>query len=222
MAPEADSPRVLRTVAAGLAAGFAVAVGYAVLALPAEALGLREAVGSRIDLSGVSHPVTAVLLNFRGYDTLLEVGVLLLAIICASTFGEKRAFGGSEPPGPVLLALTRLLLPVMVVTAGFLLWLGAHAPGGAFQAGAVLGAAGVLWQLAGGDVPLGSQKGRMLLALGIAVFLAVAVGVMLLEGQLLQYPPGQAGTLILIIESAATVSIGLTLAALFSVAGAVR
>ncbi len=31
--------------------------------------------------SGVEHPVTAVLLNFRGYDTLLEIAVLLLALL---------------------------------------------------------------------------------------------------------------------------------------------
>ena len=122
----------------------------------------------------------------------------------------------------MLVALARLLLPVMVVTAGFLLWLGAQAPGGAFQAGAVLGAAGVLWQLAGGVLPAGSRTARIVLSAGFAVFLAVAVGTMLLEGHLLQYPRAQAGGLILIIESAATVSIGLTLAALFSVMSAAR
>ena len=31
--------------------------------------------------SGVDHPVTAVLLNFRAWDTLLELAVLLLALL---------------------------------------------------------------------------------------------------------------------------------------------
>jgi hypothetical protein len=36
---------------------------------------------ARIGESGVSNPVTAVLLNFRGYDTLLELAVLLAALL---------------------------------------------------------------------------------------------------------------------------------------------
>ena len=36
-----------------------------------------------------------------------------------------------------------------------------------------------------------------------------------MEGQLLKYPPAQAGILILSLETAATVSIGVTLTALF-------
>ncbi|MDP3892698.1 hydrogenase subunit MbhD domain-containing protein, partial [Nocardioides sp.] len=40
-------------------------------------------VADRVGESGVEHPVTAVLLNFRSYDTLLEVAVLLVAILAA-------------------------------------------------------------------------------------------------------------------------------------------
>ena len=40
--------------------------------------GLTTDATEAIDESGVSHPVTAVLLNFRAYDTFLEVGVLIL------------------------------------------------------------------------------------------------------------------------------------------------
>ena len=43
----------------------------------------------------------------------------------------------------------------------------------------------------------------------------VAVFTLLIEGQLLEYPPEHAGTLILILETSATLSIGATLAALF-------
>ena len=36
-------------------------------------------VGEHLDASGVRHPVTAVLLNFRGYDTLGETTVVFTA-----------------------------------------------------------------------------------------------------------------------------------------------
>ena len=55
------------------------ALGYAVWTLPSDGAGLGNDVAANLDRSGVSNPVTAVLLNFRGYDTLLEVMVLLLA-----------------------------------------------------------------------------------------------------------------------------------------------
>ena len=55
--------------------------GYVVLSLPPDAAGLSAQVAANLQTSGVSNPVTAVLLNFRGYDTLLEMVVLLLALL---------------------------------------------------------------------------------------------------------------------------------------------
>jgi hypothetical protein len=54
-----------------------------------------------------------------------------------------------------------------------------------------------------------------MLAAGPGAFLAMAVLTMLMEKQLLEYPPAQASILILFLETAATVSIGAILAALF-------
>jgi len=53
------------------------------------------------------------------------------------------------------------------------------------------------------------------LVLGLGAFVAVGVTLVFANGMLLQYPPGLAGGLILFIEAAATLSIGVTLAALF-------
>ncbi|HBH35695.1 MAG TPA: hypothetical protein DDW45_04780, partial [Gammaproteobacteria bacterium] len=64
---------LLLTVAGGL--------GYALLSLPEQAVGLSEQVRVNMEMSGVQNPVTAVLLNFRGYDTLLEMAVLLAALL---------------------------------------------------------------------------------------------------------------------------------------------
>ncbi len=195
----------------------AAGLGYAVLSLPDRAQGLQSAVAAQLDQSGVTNPVTAVLLNFRGYDTLLEMVVLLLALLGVWSLGASAPVCSQSPPGPVLDTLMRLLVPVLVVVAGYLLWAGAHAPGGAFQAGALLGAAGVLLNLTGGRLRhgLGRVALRVALVAGTVAFMAVALLTLLGGRALLEYPPAHAGILILLIEAAATVSIGVTLAALF-------
>jgi multisubunit Na+/H+ antiporter MnhB subunit len=193
-------------------------IGWALWSLPPESAGLGRAVLVELKNSGVNNPVTAVLLNFRGYDTLLEMCVLLLAVLGTWTSGSVSARAGHSPPGLILQASVRFLVPVAVVVAGYLLWAGKDAPGGAFQAGALLSAAGVILLLLGTPVPeaLVGWPLRAALAFGILVFLGVAVGVMLTGGRLLEYPRDLAGGLIVLIETAATVSIAVTLTALFA------
>ena len=201
-----------------LCAALALALGAAMLALPEHAVRLPGQVAANLGESGVAHPVTAVLLNFRGYDTLLEVAVLLLALLGVFALSHHATSHAhpTTPGHPVLQTLARLLAPLMVLVSGYLLWIGAHAPGGAFQAGAVLAAAGVLLRLAG-LLPAWAQPGRMLrggVALGLVIFLAVAVAG-LPQGALLHYPPAIASALILLVEAGLTLSIGLTLAGLY-------
>jgi multisubunit Na+/H+ antiporter MnhB subunit len=206
-----------RVVVGALALGLLAALWWAVLALPEEPSGLTGPATQRLPESGVTNPVTAVLLNYRAYDTLLELAVLLLAV--AGVWSLRR---GDWPSGdlrgrPLVSSLLRLVLPVMVLTAGYLLWVGASAPGGAFQGGAVLGGVFLLAQLAGLAVGARRHTGalRAGLALGVLTFAGAAAGAAALTGELLRYPPGAAGLWILGIEAAALVSIGLTLGALY-------
>ncbi|MBD3619072.1 MAG: sodium:proton antiporter [Chromatiales bacterium] len=199
-----------------LSAGLGLALAWAMLDLPPAPVHLPAQVAVSLAVSGVDHPVTAVLLNFRSYDTLLEVGVLLLALLGMLAAGATPERPTSLPPDPMLEGLARLLVPLMVLTAGYLLWAGAFRPGGAFQAAAVLAGAGVLLRLAG-PVTAWTPPGRMLrlgLAAGFVVFLAVAA-LGLAQGAMLEYPRVWAGSLILAVEAGLTVSLGLTLAGLF-------
>lgn len=194
----------------------AAALGYALWTLPSDYVGLGKEVAANLHQSGVSNPVTAVLLNFRGYDTLLELMVLLLALLGA--WSLRTAIPRPETaPGLMLDTLSRLLVPLLILIAAYLLWVGAHAPGGAFQAGAVLAAAGVLMLLSGRELPaaLATWPLRLALVLGPATFLILAVITLILEGRVLKLSPEWAGRLILIIETTATISIGVTLTTLF-------
>ena len=116
------------------------------------------------------------------------------------------------------MGLLRLVAPLIVLVAGYLLWAGGHAPGGAFQAGAVLAAMIVLLLLCDPQLlpRVPDWLERILLSLGLFVFIGVGLGVMAFHNALLQYPPGQAKWLNLVIEAACTVSIAAVLAALFA------
>ena len=173
---------------------------------------LSELANSQVAVSGVSNPVTAVLLNFRAYDTLLELAVVLTAVLTVLTLNDRRQ--SYVASSPLLQGMTYWLVPLLVVTSGYLLWVGAHAPGGAFQAGAMLAAAMILLQLAypSRRHEFNSYLMRILLVIGIFIFVLVGLGMLLLNDLFLAYDPELAGMLILIIETAATLSIATALA----------
>ena len=192
-------------------------LAWAVWSLPAEQTGLTQNALAQLPASGVEHPVTAVLLNYRGYDTLLEVAVLLLAIVGVWSLCGVNVAALQQPPPALLAAMLRVVLPVLVVVAGYLLWIGAFAPGGAFQGGALLGGGLVLAVLGGLGARVLAREHwlRAGLVVGLCVFATVTGGTMLATGGLLQYPPGTGGTWIMVIEAAVLISIGLTLGLLF-------
>ncbi|MCH2338860.1 Na(+)/H(+) antiporter subunit B [Pseudomonas sp. NPDC047963] len=167
-----------------------------------------------LDETGVSHPVTAVLLNYRAWDTLLELAVLLLALLGARQLGPRPL--DLAEPWPLLRAWARVLAPLLVLAAGYILWRGASAPGGAFQAGALLASGVVLLRLSGlvprlrwSFTPL-----RLLVLGGLLVFIGVALMTAWLGEGWLTYPSGAAKLLIVLIESVATLSIAASLSLL--------
>lgn len=215
--PVSASHHASRIVVLVLAVVVAVGIGTAVVMLPATA-GLGPDVRAAVPAAGVSYPVTAVLLDLRAYDTLLEVAVLFVAVLAVRSQASTAGAGVQDDPNrPLLAVLVRLLVPGIVLVAGYLLWRGASAPGGAFQAAAVLAGGGILAIVAGsiGAPDPHARWVRGLLALGPAVFLAVAMTPLIAGEYLLEYPPGWAGTSIFAIELALTVSIALVLVMFF-------
>ncbi|MEX0604920.1 MAG: MnhB domain-containing protein [Marinobacter sp.] len=213
---------LVRTVAIALGC-FALFCGLAIsiwnIAGHPTPVNLPQLLANNLDRSGVDHPVTAVLLNFRSYDTLLEIGVLVIAGIAGISMAKTASLEDQElrTSDSLLYALQRWFLPLMLVLAGYLLWAGAHRPGGAFQAGAVLAATGLLMRL--GGIPMDFLRPGLLLRLGLglgfSVFLVVAVASAIGGNAFLAYPPSMTKTLILIIESVLTLSIAMVLLALF-------
>jgi multisubunit Na+/H+ antiporter MnhB subunit len=215
----------LRVVAGVAAAGVAMIGVLAAWRLDPSAGDLTGVVAAHMEQSGVAHPVTAVLLNFRVYDTWLEVVVLLAALVAVQVGHAGRVRLPERPPGAsgaLLPGVVRLLLPVMVLVGGYFLWRGTSAPGGAFQAGAVIGSAGVLAILAGKWAVdfTRSPLLRLAASAGAFAFLLAAADSAVRGRSFLQLPADMAGPVILLLEVAVTISIALTLAGLY--AGASR
>ncbi|SFX59921.1 DUF4040 domain-containing protein [Marinospirillum alkaliphilum] len=180
--------------------------------LPAE-------VALHIEASGVAHPVTAVLLAFRAWDTLLEVAVILVAVVVglALRFSHDDAAAESRVSSPLLQGMLSWLLPLMLLVALYLLWIGSYRSGGAFQAAAVMAAMLVLLRLSGQQLP--GQNHPLLLRAGLVgglgTFLLLGSVQLLQGGAFLAWPEQLAGAFILLVETALTFSLALLLYALF-------
>ncbi len=209
----------LRVAAAVLCALVAAALAAVVLLLlPYPAPTLAPAAVANMP-AGIANPITAVLLDYRAFDTLLEKVVLLLALLGVWSVTPDRLWGGR--PGPrhqadadgVLTFLAQILPSIGIVIGIHVLWVGAVGPGGAFQAGAILAAMWILTMRAGlvDAPPIGDRKLRLLLVAGPALFIAIGFAGFPLAGAFLAWPVGYAKPLILVIEIALTLSIAVIL-----------
>ena len=222
--PEDHKPAAgwLRLVAGSASGAITIILVAAVMALPAGREGLAPMVAEELADHGVSNPVTGVLLDFRAYDTLMESVVLLVALVAVWALTPASVWGGvpgmrqrARPDG-VLAIFGRLLPPIGLVVGVYLVWAGSSQPGGAFQAGALLASGIVLLRLAGALPALrwGFWPLRLLVLVGLLLFVAVAAACAWFGDGWLQYPTGWAKPLIVVIEAAATLSIAASLSLL--------
>jgi multisubunit Na+/H+ antiporter MnhB subunit len=210
-----------RTRIISAAAAALISVGLATLALsptsPAPTLAPLAAAGLP-DL-GVGNAITGILLAYRSVDTLLEKIVLLLALMGIWSLSRDSAWGSAPaPPGigrrnSTLTLLGQLLPPLGIVVGIYIMWVGADAPGGAFQGGAVLAAMWILALMARLTQPPAVRRVGLRLAatVGPIVFLAIGFTGFALPGGFLSYPAGFAKPLIIVIEVALTFSIAVVL-----------
>lgn len=98
--------------------------------------------------AGCKNIVTAVILNYRGYDTLGEVTVIFTALcsILAILRREKPEISYSElDTSPVkhsivVSTVIRILVPCIMLFALYIILSGTVSPGGGFQGGVIAGA----------------------------------------------------------------------------------
>jgi multicomponent Na+:H+ antiporter subunit B len=92
---------------------------------------------------GAGNIVTAVVLAFRGFDTLLELTILFTAATAAGlVLGKPRADAPRDPDaGFILQTGADLFFPLLLVVGLYIILHGHLTPGGGFQGGVVLAAA---------------------------------------------------------------------------------
>ena len=123
---------------------------------PASASGIsRHFISKTMSDTEVPNMGTAVLADYRGYDTMFETVVIFVAGI--GIFAVVRTFGGSgslkvvsadTKPDLIITNTCRLLIPVIQLFALYVLAHGHSSPGGGFQGGVIMGASFILVAIA--------------------------------------------------------------------------
>ena len=218
-APHSDMARWARPLLAVLVGSSVVLVVGAIWWRAEQRLpAWTDPLSTGMDDTGVSHEVTAVLLSFRAYDTLLESAVLMLAGIAVLSVGTdpttRPASAGSTGLPAAARWLVLALAPVLLLGL-WVLFVGSSGPGGAFQSGALL--AGLLILLHAAQVRMGPLRTWLapLVVVGVVVFvLAGALGP-LTGGAWLEWHPAWAFGAILTVEVGLTAGISAALFLLY-------
>lgn len=156
------------------------------------------------DDTKVPNLVTAVLADYRGYDTMFETVVIFVAGI--AIFAILRSLSEAKPDRPpgiidasvegdhqrIIIGTTcRVIIPVIQIFALYVVAHGHHSPGGGFQGGVILGASFILIGLSG---ELGAALARfserqyfILGCVGILIYSGFGILCMALERNFLDY-----------------------------------
>ena len=216
---DAPTSMPVRLVTGALCTLVAAGLAIAVLSPPEVIPTLAPMAMENLPQTGLGNPVAGVLFVYRALDTLLEKVVLILALLGVWSLAPDGVWGGIPGlrvyahPSSTLTFLAQLLPPVGIVVAIYMCWVGAKEPGGAFQGGTILAAMWLLVLIAGlRSVPSIDQRWlRLLLVVGPVIFLAIGIAGMVLATAFLAYPAGYAKPLIVAVEFALTLSIGVAL-----------
>lgn len=160
--------------------------------------------------TGATNMVTAVLADYRGYDTLGETVVIFTAglacLLVLGTMGEPpESSAGSDAMAysfgsDVVDVSTRILIPFILLFAAYVVVHGHTSPGGGFQGGAILGAALIVSRLVRGRSErflLDSRRALVLASLGVVTYAGIGLACLAFSGNFLDY-----GVLPLPLESA--------------------
>jgi multicomponent K+:H+ antiporter subunit A len=185
---ESSLPRKLRDLTlAVLGGGLTTVLAWAVLTRPYDSIAdwlLQNSVPG----GGGTNVVNVILVDFRGFDTLGEITVLAIAAIgiymllrdlrleAPSADAQGRPWSSDAHP-LILATFSRLLLPLALMVAVFILLRGHNLPGGGFIAGLIIAVALVMQYLANGIAWTRTRlSGELHPLIGLGLLTATATG----------------------------------------------
>lgn len=151
-----------------------------------------------LEQTGSSNLVTAVVLAFRGLDTLGELAILFSAAMAASlVLGQQRTRTLATAASPIVSAGITYLTPVLMLIGAYIIVHGHISPGGGFQGGVILAAAFFLPRLSGSESDP-ETKLSIIESLAGTVFIGIGLLAWLQHGAFLQplWNPGEPGQLL--------------------------
>lgn len=205
------SPRLRNRLAAALVTWLMLLFGLVLLSPPTLPPGPTvgdDLLAVTIPESGAANAVTAVVVSFRGFDTLGEVTVLFLAATAIGMLfaGGARAATPIAPPAPppneIMTTGVRLLFPLLLLFGIYVIVHGHLSPGGGFQGGVIIATA-VLLRLLGdrrATLPHGllalleGLSGSGFVLFGLAGLVLLGTGTFL--GNFLPHPAAAIGLLV--------------------------
>jgi len=129
--------------------------------------------------TGATNIITAVVVNYRGFDTLGEVTVLFIAAIglgaVLATAGKKKIKNKVEKSSLVLSTGCRFLFPFILLFGAYVVIHGHLTPGGGFQGGAIIASAFLLFYLGCRSKRVSEKGSKVLESLGGLVFVIVGL-----------------------------------------------
>jgi multicomponent Na+:H+ antiporter subunit B len=209
---------------------FTAGIAFLFLVIAAE-LGVGDterAIGGQIlaaapDEIGATNIVTAVLLGYRGIDTLGELSILFAAATAAGlVLGRRPGPACQDPAGGFILRTgADLLFPLLVVVGLYIIVHGHLTPGGGFQGGVILAAAFFVPVLARPTKSLNHTAIAVIEGLAGAAFISIGIWALVDTGDFLRQLLGKgvmgevlsAGTLPL-LSTAVGLKVGAELAGL--------
>ena len=154
----------------------------------------------------VPNIVTAVLADYRGYDTMFETVVIFAAGMAIFAILRVLGTGKNETPHHrpemdssisgdhrrIIIGTTcRILIPIIQLFALYVVAHGHHSPGGGFQGGVILGASFILFALSSdlrSTLTRFSEKSFMAIAcIGILIYAGFGIACQFLEKNFLDY-----------------------------------
>jgi multicomponent Na+:H+ antiporter subunit B len=152
------------------------------------------------DQVGAANFVTAVVLGYRGFDTLLELTILFTAATAGGlVLGKRRKDARRDPDsGFILRAGADLFFPLLLVVGIYIILHGHLTPGGGFQGGVILAAAFFIPILARPGTSLDHRLVSIIEGLAGAGFILIGLLAMLAGEEFLTplLAKGQLGTLL--------------------------